>query len=77
MVKRFEKGSLEFQMFGEYYKLCQKHWINDNTQEYYDSLVEDCEAFAKRFSGSPMAKHMALALLDFAQSIGGYPTENS
>jgi hypothetical protein len=63
--KRFEKGSLEFSMFGEFWKLCQKHWIIENKDKYFDDLINDCEKFAKDFSGTKMSKHLALALLNF------------
>lgn len=75
MVKRFEKNSREFEMFGEFYKLCQKHWINDGTDMYYGGLVADCEDFCDRFAEVAFAKHLVMALLNFAED-GQYPTKN-
>ena len=38
---KFNKGSEEWMMFTDFWNLCQKYWIVENTDEYWDSLV-DC-----------------------------------
>lgn len=40
-AKRFEKGSEEWNMFMDFWKLCQKYWEPDETEEYWESLAKD------------------------------------
>lgn len=60
---KFAKGSEEWQMFMDYWTLCQKHWIPDETEEYWQGLIDDINVFYKKYN-APFAKGLYQALHD-------------
>lgn len=61
---RFEKGSEEWLMFQDYWKLCQKYWDVENSDEYWDELIKESEEFLKKYESIPLARKMSMAFLD-------------
>jgi hypothetical protein len=61
--KRFEKNSEEWQMFTEFWSLCQKYWIPDKDDEYWKSVTEESIAFGEKYK-TEFAKKLVFALLD-------------
>lgn len=60
-AQKFEKGSEEWQMFMDYWELCQKHWIPDDTDEYWQGLIDGINAFYKKHN-TPFARGLYYAL---------------
>ena len=58
---KFEKGSKEWDMFMDFWKMCQKHWIPDETEEYWIALSNDINDFYKKHKTS-FAKRLYWAL---------------
>ena len=58
---KFEKGSEEWEMFMDFWKMCQKHWIPDETEEYWIALADDINEFYKKHKTS-FAKRLYWAL---------------
>ena len=58
---KFEKGSKEWEMFMDFWKMCQKHWIPDETEEYWIALSNDINDFYKKHNTS-FAKRLYWAL---------------
>lgn len=62
---KFEKGSAEWQMFQDYYKICQKYWQpeQDETkaETYWLELGEDMNKFYNTYSTIPLAKRIVSA----------------
>lgn len=58
---KFEKGSKEWEMFMDFWKMCQKHWIPDETEEYWIALSNDINDFYKKYKTS-FAKRLYWAL---------------
>lgn len=47
--KRFEKGSEEFILFQDFWKICQSFWIPEDNDEYWERVVEETDAFYKKY----------------------------
>lgn len=64
--KRFEKGSEEWQMFTDFWVLCQKYWVIEENDEYWEQAIKAADDFYKKYKGKNefFAKKLALALTD-------------
>lgn len=56
---KFRKGSEEWQMFIDYWNLCQKHWQVENTDEYWENLIDDCNEFCEKYKDYKFAREIA------------------
>ena len=54
---KFEKGSKEWEMFMDFWKLCQKHWVPEETEEYWSTLADDIDTFYKKHK-NPFARKL-------------------
>ena len=45
----FEKGSKEWQMFQEFYHICEEYWIPEESDEYWTSLTDKSIEFCKKY----------------------------
>ena len=61
--KKFEKGSEEWQMFMDYWALCQKYWEPDDNDDYWESVVKETDVFYRKYN-SEFAKSLALTLVN-------------
>ena len=55
------KGSEEFEMFQDYWKMMQSVWSVENTKEYWEKVVEDTDRFYRKYQ-TKFSKELALAL---------------
>ena len=62
MEKQFQKGTEEFMMFADFYELCKRFWIPEDTEEYWEALVNESQKFSRKY-GSVYARHFAMALI--------------
>ncbi len=60
---KFAKGSEEWQMFMDYWGLCQKHWNPEDNDAYWEDAVKDTDNFYKKYN-SQFARKLALVLID-------------
>lgn len=61
---KFLKGTEEWQLFMDYWDLCQKYWkTEDDNDEYWHSLFDDANKFANKY-GTEFAKALAKALIE-------------
>lgn len=65
--KKFEKGSREWYMFTDYWTLCQKFWLPENNDEYWENLVNSINDFAQKYNNDFFARKLALALSDYLE----------
>ena len=63
MKKIFGKGSEEWQMFADYWKLCQELWEPENTDEYWENVIKMTDLFYKKYK-TPFAKDLTVALVN-------------
>lgn len=64
--QRFEKGSEEWQMFMDYWGLCQSLWVPEDTEEYWNDAYNRCRKFGEKYSGccGKLSNSLALGLLN-------------
>ena len=60
---RFQKGSEEWMMFGDLYKLMQDYWEPEDTDEYWLSLSAAVRDFHDKYQ-TEIAKELALAVMN-------------
>ena len=60
---KFQKGSEEWLMFQEYYKIIQKYYIPESNDIYWDSVFEEMDGFCKKYQQVPLAIKIAMAFL--------------
>ena len=62
MNKVFEKDSIEMQMFREFYNIIQRYWIPEDTEEYWQGLLDEGNIFLNRFRNTcPLARKLIVA----------------
>lgn len=61
--KKFERGSIEWQMFTDYWSLCQKYWETEDNNNYWEMVVAETNAFYKKYK-TRFAKKLVLALAE-------------
>lgn len=64
MLRKFEKGTKEYQMFLDYWNLCQRHWEPERSDEYWNLAIADVDEFVKQHKNCLMASHLGLALIN-------------
>lgn len=63
-AQRFEKGSEEWLMFMDFWNLCQKFYVPETSDSYWQELVNSVNNFYEKFAKIPLAQKLALALCD-------------
>ncbi|MCI9201470.1 MAG: hypothetical protein HFI03_13970 [Lachnospiraceae bacterium] len=61
---KFEKGSCEWYMFQDYWKLCQKFWFPEDNNEYWDEVIKETNDFYKKYKEIELAENIALAFIN-------------
>ena len=64
MEVKFNKNSTEWQMFVDFWTLCQKFWVPEPTDEYWEKCVESVGQFSKEYPDITLARGLALALIN-------------
>jgi|GEM_PF-314001 len=59
----FGKDSIEWEMFGEYWKMCQKLWVVEDNNEYWDTVIKETGEFARKYESVSLAKELAMSLV--------------
>lgn len=60
---RLLKGSEEFEMFQDYWKLIQENWKTEENDRYWQKVTSDCDSFYQKYQ-TPFAKELAVAYLN-------------
>lgn len=61
---KFDKGSEEWLMFMDYWNLCQKYWQAERTDDYWEKVIADTNAFCEKYKVLSLAKKLALAFIE-------------
>lgn len=64
-----EKGTREWQMFGEFFQLCKNHWNAKDTDEYWENLINDNNDFYNKYKDIPLSKKLAIAFSETQEEI--------
>ena len=49
--KNFGKGTEEWMMFVEFWEMCKLYWIPEDTDEYWNELIQKSNEFAEKYRG--------------------------
>lgn len=61
-------------MFKEYWRLCQKFWIPEENEKYWDSVIKEINEFMKKYESEIFSKYLGLSLIDMLEN--KYKTKN-
>lgn len=60
---KFQKGSDEWTLFQDYYRLIQKYYIPESNDSYWDDVVEEMDGFCEKYKQVPLARKIAMEFL--------------
>lgn len=66
--KKFLKGSEEWMMFMDFWKLCQNFWEPEESQEYWEKASESVLSFGRKYESMIFARIIALAFMDYLEA---------
>lgn len=66
---KFNKGSEEWLMFTDFWKLCQKYWQVESSDEYWESLIDSTNNFANKYKSIPLSRKLAFALIESIEEL--------
>ena len=61
---KFAKGSEEWQLFMDYWALCQKYWKPEKTDEWWDEVISEIDKFAKKYGSTVFVRGLCMALIN-------------
>ena len=61
---KFAKGSEEWQMFMDYWALCQKYWKSEKTDEWWDEVISEIDKFAKKYGSTVFVRGLCMSLIN-------------
>lgn len=67
-AKKFLKGSEEWMMFMDFWKLCQDFWEPEDNQEYWKNASESVMSFGRKYESMIFARIIALAFMDYLET---------
>ena len=65
--EKFLKGSEEFIMFADFYKLCEQYWIPEGTDEYWQSYIDAVNEFEKKHVKIKLSRYIGSALSKYLE----------
>lgn len=60
---KFEKNSFYWRMFAEYYILCQDYWELEDTDEWWEEVIDKCNQFSRKYENCVFARGLVDALI--------------
>lgn len=61
---KFIKGSEEWQMFMDYWALCQKYWKPEDSDEWWEEVLHEIDVFAKKYGSTVFVRGLCMAFAD-------------
>lgn len=58
---KFGKGSEEWMLFRDFWSYCQKYWTPEEKDEYWEKLINDGDAFCKKYGNSIFSRKLIMA----------------
>lgn len=65
---KFEKGSPEQEAFFEFWNICQKYWIPENSDEYWQAFIEEHKRFFDKFGHNKLARGAMNSLVIYLEN---------
>lgn len=72
MKKAFNKGTEIFNFFADFYNYLSDHYIPENTEEYYDSMIHQADNLLEKYKQCdflPLAKGLLLVVAVYMSDI--------
>ena len=72
MKSKLNKGTNEFSFFADFYTYLSDHYIPEDTEDYYDSLIYNADVLLKKYSKcdfEPLAKGLLLAVAVYLSDV--------
>ena len=60
---KLQKGTEEFEMFRDYWKMLEENWGVEDSEAYWNNVIEDTDAFYGKYE-TEFSKELALALIN-------------
>lgn len=61
---RFSKGTEEWEVFTEFWNLCQKYWIPESTDSWWDEALGKIDTFSKKNGQTEFVRGLCMALIN-------------
>ena len=61
---KFGKDTVLWQMFTDYWSMCQRVWIREDNPDYWKQVVDETSTFAGKYKDYRFAARLATALVD-------------
>ena len=61
---KFIKGSEEWQMFMDYWALCQKYWEPEETDEWWEEALGKIDELSKKYGSTVFIRGLCMALVN-------------
>lgn len=61
---RFEKGTETRLAFFEFWELCQKYWIPEKDDAWWDEALGEIDAFSKKYGNTVFVRGLCMALVN-------------
>lgn len=68
MQVKFNKGSKEWQMFVDFWNMCQKYWEIEDNDNYWQGLVDDAECFTEKYKEIDLSVKLAMAFIETCEA---------
>ena len=65
--KKCPRGTPEFEMFGEFFKMFQEFYEVEETDEYWDALIERSGEIIDKYKNVPFCRFLIRAFVDFQE----------
>lgn len=65
MRKKFEKNDEEFRIFTEFWQLTQEFYEPEESDEYWEKLIDALNWFEGKHKGNKLCKHMIILLFSY------------
>ncbi len=60
----FDKNGVERKMFADFYKMCEKYWTPDASDEYWSAVVKASDEFNDKYKDlHPMVFQLTMAFV--------------
>lgn len=73
---KFNKGSDEWKMFVDFWNMCQRHWKIEDTDEYWEFLIDETNKYCKQYACIPLAKELGIAFINAQEKVYKKGIEN-
>ena len=69
MKKKIAKGTKEWQLFVDFWNMCQEYWIPEENDDYWNNIVKATGELSKKYSGNILAQKLCLAFVEAQDEI--------